>query len=198
MALLDSFLPLLERTLNSALADNLRARELNEKLSGKICAIELRDWQITFYLLPANDQLQLAEQLAPDQQVDVTISGTIPIMARTALGQHPQGLIINGDAALAQSFQQLLRQAEFDWEGNLAQVIGDLPAHQLGRLARGFLQWGQQAGEAMQATVQQYLAEENSPLPHHDDVAQFAQQVDVLRDDLARFEARLQKIQSGI
>lgn len=189
------FLQLLERALNNSLADSLRARELYKTLKGKTCAIELRDWQTTFYLIPNEEQLRLSTQLTDSQQADVSISGTLPIMARTALGQHPQGLTINGDAALAQSFQQLLREAEFDWEGNLARYIGPLPAHQLSRAAGVFLSWGQQAGEALQATVQQYMQEENALLPRRAAVRQFSHQVDELRDALDRLEARLNRME---
>src|SRR5690606_6171586 len=110
------FILAVERALNAALEDSARAPGLLAALAGHSAVLEIRDTAIRLFLLPEADRLRVTDAL--DEQPDVRICGSLSALARTALDHDglPRGLDINGDAALAQQFQQLLREAELDWE----------------------------------------------------------------------------------
>lgn len=197
MRLPAAFLQLAERALNEALTGSLRARELGARLAGKSCTVALRDLDAAFHLLPEDGRVRLTDTL--EQPADVVISGTLPALVRANFAHEglPEGVRIQGDAALAQRFQQLLAEADFDWEEQLSRWVGDLPARRLGGVVRGMAAWGRQAFAALETTTVEYLREEAELLPRRHEVARFLGAVDALRDDVERFEARLRKLERG-
>ena len=56
-------------------------------------------------------------------------------------------------------------QARPDFEEELSRVIGDVAAHQVANVARGFLDWGRKAGGSFATNVAEYLQEEGRDLP---------------------------------
>lgn len=191
------FLQLAERALNEALAGSLRARELGARLEGKSCTVALRDLDAAFHLLPEAGRIRLVDTL--EQPADVVISGTLPALVRANFARDglPEGVRIQGDAALAQRFQHLLAEADFDWEEQLARRVGDLPARRLGGLVRGMAEHGRQVFAALETTAVEYLREEAELLPRRREVARFLGEVDALRDDVERLEARLRRLERG-
>lgn len=190
------FILAVERALNAALEDSARAPGLLAALAGHSAVLEIRDTAIRLFLLPEADRLRVTDAL--DEQPDVRICGSLSALARTALDHDglPRGLDINGDAALAQQFQQLLREAELDWEDLLARKIGLVPAHEIGRLARAITRYGRHAADALAVSTAEYLREEIHLLPPRREVEAFLRAVDVLRDDTARLETRLRLLAS--
>lgn len=191
-----AFFPeLLERALNEALEDSPRARDLVGHLEGRTCRVELRELEAGFLLEPAAGRVRVGA--ADETPADVTISGTLPALLRANFDREglPEGVRVSGDAALAQRFQQLLAEAEFDWEARLARVLGDAPAHQLARAGRGLYGWAREAVAALGDSLAEYLREESALLPRRAEVEAFLREVDVLRDDVARLEARLARLE---
>ena len=127
----------LEKLLNRGLPRSPRARELCLQLAGKTLAIEVRD--ITrLRLSSTGSTLVLSVSDAP---AEASLSGG-PLALLGLLGGSPQQLLqrgavsLGGDTHLAQSFRELLTLLRPDPEEELSLLVGDVPAHQLGRLAR--------------------------------------------------------------
>ena len=74
-------------------------------------------------------------------------------------------------------------------------LLGDSAAQNLGDLARKLHGWGEEAQKTMQQNLSEYLAEESRAVPSRLEVELFRQDVNKLRDDVARFEARLNRVQ---
>jgi ubiquinone biosynthesis protein UbiJ len=74
-------------------------------------------------------------------------------------------------------------------------VVGDAAAHGVGEFVRGIGRWGREAGSTMQQNVGEYLQEEIRAVPGRHEVEAFRQDVRTLRDDVARFEARLNQLE---
>ena len=134
------------------------------------------------------------------------LAGSLLTLARMAApaGDDTDGapirsgsLDITGDAYTAQNFQQLLKYAKPDVEEELSQVIGDAAAHRAGQLARGFNAWVQGVRDTVHTDVREYLQEESREVPSRYEVEQFASKVDALRDDVARLEARINRLAGG-
>jgi ubiquinone biosynthesis protein UbiJ len=101
---------------------------------------------------------------------------------------------LSGDALVAQDFQKLLQYGRPDFEEELASVVGDVAAHGIGEFFRSVGEWGREARTTIHQNVGEYLQEESRSVPTRDEVGAFQEEVDTLRDDVARFEARLNAI----
>jgi ubiquinone biosynthesis protein UbiJ len=98
---------------------------------------------------------------------------------------------ISGDTQLAQHFSHFMNTLEIDWEEQLSKLTGDVVAHEVGNLLRGFSEWGQDQLTTSRLNLQEYLTEELRLLPSRCEVEEFLADVDTLRDDLDRLDARI-------
>lgn len=185
---------ILENALNRALADSRRAPELRARLAGRSAALKIVGPDLEFFLCPTPAQIVLRDK--QDVPPDVSISGTPWALGRAGLQREglPEGLRIEGDGALAQGFQQLLAEARLDWEAELARVLGDEPARLLGAGLRRGMDTLRDSGRRFAENLAEYLREETGDLPHRHKVDRFVREVDTLRDDVARAEARLNRL----
>jgi ubiquinone biosynthesis protein UbiJ len=70
-------------------------------------------------------------------------------------------------------------------------VVGDVVARRVANLARGLLDFGRRAADSLATSAAEYLQEEGRDVPVRPEVEEFLREVDRLRDDVERFEARL-------
>ncbi|MCG6935196.1 MAG: SCP2 sterol-binding domain-containing protein [Proteobacteria bacterium] len=166
--------------------------------SGKVIAIELHGFDLTLYLLPGPDGINLMTRYAG--QPDTVMAGTPLAMARMALGPDASQVLFSGDVTIrgdvetGQRFKHLLDQLDIDWEELLSRLTGDVVAHKLGNLLRSTADWGQDALGILGDNTAEYLQQEAYDLPTPEATREFLQDVDCLRDDVARLEARLSRL----
>lgn len=101
---------------------------------------------------------------------------------------------LSGAVEVAESLAFVLRHLRYDIESDLAPWIGDIAAHRLARAARAL---GEQVEQAVKRTGENfadYLTEDSELLPAKREIGNFVRDVDVLRDDVARLEKRLQRL----
>jgi ubiquinone biosynthesis protein UbiJ len=201
---LEKLLRPLTGILNRNISETTPARELCRQLDGKAVAIRVRDTGLAMYFLINDEVLTLKSEIEPEP--DVVLTGSLLTLAKMAgpAGDNSDGapirsgaLDITGDAYTAQNFQQLLKYARPEMEEELSRVVGDTAAHRAGQLARGFNAWVQEVRDTIHADVREYLQEESRDVPSRYEVERFANKVDALRDDVARLEARINRLVGG-
>jgi ubiquinone biosynthesis protein UbiJ len=101
---------------------------------------------------------------------------------------------IEGDTTLAQQFAKALGGLDVDWEEQAARVLGDPIAHQVGQAMKGLSDWGRQTSRTLTADLKEYLEEEGRLVPTRYELDAFLAEVDTLRDDVERLEARLARL----
>ena len=106
-------------------------------------------------------------------------------------------LSLSGDAERADRFQRLLMLAKPDLEEELSGVVGDVAAHRLGEMARGLSRWSRDARRTIGENIREYLQEESRDAPSRYEVDRFTAEVNTLRDDVARVEARLNRLRNS-
>ena len=191
----------LETILNRNIAASRRARTLCEQLAGKVLAIHVLGMPVSLYFKVEPEMVSLS--LTHEGEPDATLSGS-PVGLANLTGAKPESAFrsgsvrIEGDAETAQAFQELLKQAEPDFEEEMSRVIGDVAAHQVGNLARGALAFGRRAAETLAQNVGEYLQEESRDVPARTEVSEFVEAVDRLRDDVERAEARLRNLETRL
>ncbi len=72
--------------------------------------------------------------------------------------------------------------------------MGDIAAHQVGRVLRGAAGWGQRAGETVAANVKEYLQEESRDLVTRTEAAEFCAGVDTVSEAVDRLALRVQTL----
>ena len=199
---LETLLRPLVRALNRNIGESTPARELCRQLDGKTIAVRVRDTGLAMVFEINDEVLDLRPEV--DAEPDVVLTGMLVTLAKMAgPGGHDHspaalqgGLDISGDAFTAQAFQKLLKHARPDPEEELSRFVGDAAAHQAGEFARGLRNWAIGARATMGANIREYLQEEKREVPSRYEVERFARSVDALRDDVARLEARINRLLS--
>ena len=183
----------LDNLLNRGLPRSPRARQLCAELEGKSVAIEIRD--ITRLRVASTGQtLTVTRDEAP---ADATLAGA-PLSLLALAGESPDAVLqrgevaIGGDAELAQKFRELARLLRPDLEEELSLLLGDVPAHQLGRLARLGLDWSRKAASTTLTNAAEYLGHERADLVPRNEGEQFLRGVDAVREGVDRLAARIE------
>lgn len=192
----------LEAALNRYLAMDPEAQRQLQPLAGRIIALELRGLGLQLYFLPGDRDIQILQHC--EDIPDATIAGTPLALARLALAARPgEGLFsdavaLRGDTAVARDFQALLQSVRIDWEEQLAQLVGDRLAHQTGRALRHGREYAAASADILRQDLNEYLTEEARLLPSRPELELFHADVDILRDDAERLEARLQRLEQRV
>lgn len=194
----DAALALLERTLNQVIAlDPEGARRL-AAMQGRVILILLEGFGTRFYLLPGSQSLQLFG--AYDADPDCILRGTPLALAKMGLTERRTDPLfagdvkVEGDTTLSQQLGSFIAGLDIDWEEQLARLVGDPVAHQVGNATRGLHDWGQRSLASLGQTLKEYLQEEARILPTDYEVREFLAAVDVLRDDVERLAARVERL----
>jgi len=131
-----------------------------------------------------------------DGQINLTFSGPLSSFMNMILTKKvipTAGLHVRGDLELAQAFYESWTGLDIDWEGKFAQVVGDNLAHALSQGFKNTSQWFKETMAARQKDVGDYLQHESKLLPTKEEVEQLFKDIDKIRHDVDRFEARLRK-----
>jgi ubiquinone biosynthesis protein UbiJ len=183
----------IENLLNRGLPRSPRAQQLCAQLKGRSLAIEVGE--LARLRVASNGAtLEITTGAAP---ADATLAGG-PLALLALAGEAPERLVqrgavsIVGDEQLAQQFRELAKLLRPDLEEELSQLLGDVPAHQLGRLARLGAGWTRRAASTTLMNLAEYLGHERGDLVPRNEGEQFLRGVDAMREDLERLEARLE------
>jgi ubiquinone biosynthesis protein UbiJ len=186
----------LENLINRGLPRSPRARQLCAQLAGSSVAIVIRDIMRLRVISNGATLSVAADELAAQAELS---GGPFALLA--LVGAAPEALVqrgavlISGDAQLAQQFRELATLLRPDLEEELSLVVGDVPAHQLGRLARLTAGWGRKAAATQLANLAEFLAHERSDLVPRNEGEQFLRGVDAVREGVDRLGARIELLE---
>ncbi|MCB1803373.1 MAG: SCP2 sterol-binding domain-containing protein [Gammaproteobacteria bacterium] len=196
MTLRDFALESLEQAINAVLALDPDTAKKLARLHGKTIRIDLVGIGLQLNFVPGHDgRIQLLGSI--EGEPDATLAGSPFDLLRASdkAEGHAQlfaGKVrIDGDTGTAQRFSEALAGLDIDWEEQLSRVVGDIPAHEIGRGVRSARREGRRIADGARDNLSDYLTEEARLLPHRFEVADFADAIDTLRDDVERIEARI-------
>jgi ubiquinone biosynthesis protein UbiJ len=131
-----------------------------------------------------------------DEMPAVTI--TLPSDAPFRMLSDPSSIFgaarITGAASLAETLAFVFRNLRWDYEADLAGVIGDIPAHRVSRLLAEGAAWQQSAAMRLGLNAAEFATEESGLVTSARDLTLFGRDVDQLRDDAARLEKRISRL----
>jgi ubiquinone biosynthesis protein UbiJ len=184
----------IENVLNRGLPRSPRARQLCRELEGHRVGVDVSG--ITRMLVESTGEtLRLTRELSASAEAEIAGG---PLSLLTLVSASPEAVLqrgdvqIRGDVELAQKFRELVMLLRPDLEEELSKVVGDVPAHQIGRFARAALGWGRNAAATTVRNVAEYLAHERQHLVPRAEGDQLLKGVDTLRENVDRIEARIE------
>lgn len=107
------------------------------------------------------------------------------------------GLQLKGNSQLLVELAEILQTIDLDWEYHLAQLIGDLPAHLLGRISRQSTQWLSRTRPIFLRHLQEFVLEEAQLSPRRDELEHYIEQVQQLQLRSERLEAKIHRLEQG-
>ena len=102
---------------------------------------------------------------------------------------------IEGSAELASTVEYLFRNLSWDLEEDLSRVLGDIVAHRLVSGGKALAAWQRETVLRLAENLVEHWTEEQPLLARPADVEKFCRDVDTLRDDIARLEKRIERLQ---
>lgn len=104
---------------------------------------------------------------------------------------------ISGNADLADALASVLRKLHWDGEEALSRLTGDIVAHRAVATAKGLVEWQRQTARNVIDNLAEYFSEEQL-VPEENAPGRPGQRCCCARrDDLARLEKRLKKLESA-
>ena len=187
-----------ETSVNQLLKQDPATLKKFAALQGKVIAFELTDLDLTLYLFPHTEGVQV--NYIYEGIADTTLQGHALAFVNMSLGDATESFFsgdvrIKGDIELGQHFKRILDQLDIDWEEWLSGYTGDLIAFKTGSLIRDFNAWGKSALNTLELDAREYIQDEGQLSPHAIELEHFAENISQLRDDTARLEARTLRLQ---
>lgn len=161
-------------------------------LRGEVLCVKIEPADLDIWFVFGEKRVEIVEEFGAD--ADAVISGGPFSFLALATGRSSifdGDIKITGDTSSAQQFSRCLNEIDVDWEEHLSRLTGDGIAHQVGRFSRAFRQWVSERSDAVQENTADYLRDETRNVPHSWELNEFVEQVDTLRDRVARLEARI-------
>lgn len=189
----------LERVLTRLLTRDPQCRELLAKLDGKVIAVHGLPVSERLYLLPFPAGIQIDTDFpAPP---DLTVTGNPATFAKIALRGLQRSdlgggsLGFSGDPVVAQQLRELLAASAINWPQLIADVVPAPLANSLVQPIRALRDWGAGSMRSLELDIGEFLSEEVRDVTTAPEAREFCVEVDHLRDDVERIEARIERLQ---
>lgn len=194
--------------LNHILKQNEWALQRLARHAGKTVRFNIAPFSFTCAiqnngLLAAAELDILSEQVLADashktsaQHPNATCTFPPSLLPRLALHDEAamQAVVSEGDTALLADVLYISRNLRWDVAEDLSHAVGDIAAERIVQFAHGSQQQVHGTARNLSQALAEYWTEERPLLAKPDQVARFIQNVDKLRDDVARLEQRINRL----
>ena len=184
---------LLIKPLNHLVADAPWAGERLRRHAGAHLLIAAGGWRVNLLVggdglfHPASAGVADVEIALPDDFLAKMLVDRQSLMASARL---------SGSAEIAETLAFVFRNLRWDYEADLAEVVGDIPAHRIARLLGEGFAWQRSMLQRLGSNLAEFATEESALVTRASELDLFCGDVDRLRDDLARLEKRISRLSS--
>lgn len=187
----------LEKTLNLAIRMDSQIQSALAIHEGKIIHAACQSPDINVFI-------RIGEQCSvlhtTNENIEVGIQGELVTWITLATAEDKASALINSDMTITGNSQLLielghsLRELEIDWEEQVANVIGDVPAHLLGQGARHTVKAGQDLSKSIRQLVETFVYKDAQLLPEKDASDEFYRRLRNIEMRLERTTAKLARL----
>ncbi|MFT2112111.1 SCP2 domain-containing protein [Marinomonas sp. 2405UD68-3] len=200
-----SAIHLVEKAINAALLQDQPSQIRLGKLAGQNVLLEIEDFSllILIQILEEGIALSLPTELADadlDNRKDTHVSGTSSAYRKLLDGNgfFEGDLLIQGNAQTLMTLHKVSENFELDWEGILADKIGDLSASVVAELLRKKWDWSKNTSHSLKITLIDYLQNDSDLLPSKLEFTNFVEDLESFDTQLDRLDARLQLLKKKV
>lgn len=193
---------MLTKMINAYLQLDPESSQRLQKLQGKAITIEFLPFHFIFQCVFTDQQVDIvSDELLP---TETKICGTPLQMLNVMINKENRqqffadDLTIQGNAELGQQVIDIFDELKIDWEEHLSHIIGDVPTHHLGRFIQTIGHWLKTTEKSFSQNMNEYLHEEAEWFPTREALQDFFREIDTLREDLDRIEARIKHIRASL
>lgn len=190
---------ILDTALNRWLQLDPYAPQTLRRLQDNVICLHITGLEFSLYFFPSENGIYSMTDY--EGEVDAKLSTPPATLLKLATAEDGGKVILESDAVTLQgsigileSFMALISGANIDWEELLSKVVGDIVANQVGESLRQTKGWLDESRTAMQMNMGEYLQEESRLTPADAEVSYYLDQVDQLRADTERLDARIQRL----
>ncbi len=186
----------LETAVNQVLKLEGDIETLMQPLVGRSLSVEVTDWR--FKLLLVGKPQGFHVYVNAENQADVMLSGDLFALLSLVKSDQPQAILsgqkvsVSGDTSVLQAFSLFAKQLNLDWQQALSNIIGDIPAHLLSQPLKRALQYLQQNHQSHYQDLRDYLQQECRLLPCREEVEDFFEDIQQLRQDIDRLALKVE------
>lgn len=198
-ALVTAAVAALNKAIEVALKYDPGTQAALQVLDGKVLHINCTTPALSLYALIEHERVRLTHHY--EQSAHCTLTGSAT--ALVGLLWHDQhsladsGVTVSGEPGLLGNVQQLVKRLDLDWQQALSDVLGETAAFPLSRILSAQSQWLRQRSERLPDWLADVLTEELQLLPAQPELEQFFSDVNQLRADSERLQARIDKMRSA-
>lgn len=189
--------PALESAINTTLAMDPAGANKLKPLNGCVLELNITSLDQSIFFLVEEQQIKLQ---SADLSPTVTLSGSTVALLKLAFQKDKNSLFkrkeisLSGDSVRAQQILNFARAVSVDWEGLLAEAIGEVPAHLITTSLHSSFVWGKSLTGSFKQDLEEFIKYELRLLPSRAmAVAQF-EAIDQLRLATDRLEARFKNL----
>jgi ubiquinone biosynthesis accessory factor UbiJ len=186
------FKPLVSHVLQHITNQNNWARPHLQAYAGKVIQFDFKVIQANLLILEDGSLCSAGETAVADASVHIPPSLAMRLMAKDESAK--MYIKVDGDLHLASEVSKVLQLMRWDVEEDLSKVVGDVAAYKISNISQQSFTEIKNLSKNAADMLAEYWQEENPILAKKRHVEQFIQNVDTLRNDVDRFEKRLDKM----
>lgn len=187
-----------ETLINAALTKDPASKQALTKLEGQVFLVESTLPPLTVAIEPTATGIQLHDNW--DGNVTVTINGTLIAMAAIAVNAKESisfsgtGVNVSGNLDTLHQLNKIMGDVDIDWEGALAEIIGDIPAHLIAKTVRNSVVIRQDIVTRASTGLVEVAQEEFNLTPSKNEFETIIPDIRQLSADADRLAARVKRL----
>lgn len=195
-ALLTAIIAAANKAIATALAYDPGTQAALRPLHGKVLLINCTAPELSLFAVIENDGIRLCSYYEPVPNCSLTGSATalLGLLWRDNHSLADSGVMVSGEPSLLSNIQQLLKRLDIDWRQPITDVLGETAAYPLTRILSSQGLWLHERARRLPDWLADLLTEELQLLPSAEELALFYQDVNDLRTDTERLQARLDQL----
>ncbi len=188
---------LLERGINRILALDPQTPERLKPLTGRTLGLRLSEPAVALRVSFHEQGLSLTPDDSEMSDCDAVLEATLAGLTGLVLsrGKRSRDVSFRGDIGTIQEVRSLFAELDVDIQAQLGKLVGESMAAQLAESGRAGSAWGARSLDTLLRNAGELATEERGWLPSQNEAEHFINDVDTLRDDVDRFEAKLHQIE---
>ena len=189
---------IIEIAINKVLPLDPDYQQKMKRLAGRVVAIYFTDLELQIYFIADEEQFTVLSSYVG--KADVKLSGKSWDFFHMGINNHNSGktnldsnIHFEGDVVTGQNFAQLFAELNIDWEEALADVTGDIFAHQATKLGRHVGNWLKDVLSNSQDNLSEYMQEEIRITPTKIEIENFFDDINILKEDADKLSEQFKR-----